>query len=82
MSEETEAEEKENIEDTGEGVEPKGSKNTTSYLFKIENRDVEDMKTMSKMIGKELKLKKASPSYVARFMMEETLKGYRKEGLI
>lgn len=82
MSEETEVEEKENIEDTEEVVEKKSTKNKTSYLFQMENRDVDDLKAMAIIIGKELKLKKASPSYIAKYMIEETLKGYRKAGLI
>lgn len=48
--------------------------NKVSYLFKVKNRDVEDMKKMSKIIGKAYNLKKLTISYVARFIMLKILK--------
>ena len=52
------------------------------YTFEIEERDLEDAMKMGKMIKKNQALSRASPAFIAKFLFMETLKEYRKAGLI
>lgn len=52
------------------------------YTFEIEERDLEDAMKMGKIIKKNQSLSRASPAFIAKFLFMETLKEYRKAGLI
>ena len=74
------------MDDLKENINGKKPEHDTArkprYTFEIEERDLEDAMKMGKMIKKNQSLSRASPAFIAKFLFMETLKEYRKAGLI
>ena len=75
-----EAEEtREELSETKKEIETAGK---PRYTFELEERDREDALKMSNIIKKNHSLSRSTPAFVAKFLFMETLKEYRKAGLI
>jgi hypothetical protein len=74
----------ENIEEEGEVVveEKTEEKKEIRMVWKMHRRDLDDSIKMAEIIAQGNKLKKSTPQFVSKFMFMESLKEYRKAGLI